>query len=84
MHLLYGIALGMAGVRPASSQIVAIVGRHKKRAPQGPVSLPIEVTFQVAEGIEEISKRPAGRDLLPLLVRAVVPQRLECPNRHLS
>ena len=30
MPIVYGIALGMAGVRVASSQIVAIVGRHEK------------------------------------------------------
>ena len=30
MPILYGIALGLTGVRSASSQIVAIVGRHEK------------------------------------------------------
>ena len=54
MPILYGIALGLTGVRSASSQIVAIVGRHEK-APGWPGvvgSLGLKPCVAVVEGVE--------------------------------
>jgi hypothetical protein len=75
----------MAGGRAASSHIVTRYGQAQKKGGRSPpVSLPVQVALKIAEGVEEISERPADRHLLPLLIGAVVPQRLECLDRHLS